>query len=175
MVVWCKLKVPSLRITVWHHSASLAMLNNYRRDTIFNPQLTAITNSYNKENVQCSNICYTRIWDIFVHTYVTYKYVIWPNLCYTQKYNIVVCLHFFYICKCIMSFSVLLFSEFGQMHIKKLRGSGSNSIVFKTWTSALPLLMINDIWQSLCLAHVNSNVYQNIQKVSRDRASFTVY
>ena len=36
MVVWCKLKVPSLKITVRHHSASLAMLNSYRRDRIFN-------------------------------------------------------------------------------------------------------------------------------------------
>ena len=51
MVVWCKLKVPALRITVRHHLASLAMLNSYRRDRIFNPQLTAIKNSYNKENV----------------------------------------------------------------------------------------------------------------------------
>ena len=30
---------------------NLAMLNSYRRDRIFNPQLTAIKNSYNKENV----------------------------------------------------------------------------------------------------------------------------
>ena len=30
---------------------SLAILNSYRRDRIFNPQLTAIKNSYNKENV----------------------------------------------------------------------------------------------------------------------------
>ena len=51
MAVWCKLKVQSLRITVWHHSASLAMLNSYRRDRNFNPQLTAIKNSYNKVNV----------------------------------------------------------------------------------------------------------------------------
>ena len=51
MVVWCKLKVPSLRITVRHHSASLAMLNNNCRDRIFNPQLTAIKNSYNKVDV----------------------------------------------------------------------------------------------------------------------------
>ena len=51
MVVWCKLKVPSLRITVRHHSASLAMLNSYRRNRIFNPQLTAIKNSYNEVNV----------------------------------------------------------------------------------------------------------------------------
>ena len=40
-------------------------------------------------------------------------------------------------------------------------------------------MMINDIWQSLCLAHMNSDVYatfyQNIHKVSRDRASFTVF
>ena len=51
MVVWCKLKVPSLRKSIRHHSASLAMLNNYGRDRIFNPQLTAIKNSYNKVNV----------------------------------------------------------------------------------------------------------------------------
>ena len=51
IVVWCKLKVPSLRITVWHHSASLAMLNSYRRDRIFNPQLTAIKNSYTSYKV----------------------------------------------------------------------------------------------------------------------------
>ena len=80
MVVWCKLKVPSLRITVRHHSASLAMLNSYRRDRIFNPQLTAIKNSYNKVNVEYEIF--------FVHTYVTYEKVTWPNLCYTQKYDI---------------------------------------------------------------------------------------
>ena len=76
-------KAPSIRITVWHHSASPAMLNSYRRERIFNPQLTAIKNSYNKVNVSCSNICYTRIrYEIsFVHTYVTYENVIWPNLC----------------------------------------------------------------------------------------------
>ena len=51
MVVWCKLKVPSLRITVQQDSASLAILNSYCRDRIFNRQLTAIKNSYNKENV----------------------------------------------------------------------------------------------------------------------------
>ena len=51
MVVWCKLKVPSLRITVWHHSASHAMLNSYHRDKIFNPQLTAIKTFYDKVNV----------------------------------------------------------------------------------------------------------------------------
>ena len=46
-----QLKVPSLRITVRHHSASLAMLNSYCRDRIVSPQLTAIKNSYNKVNV----------------------------------------------------------------------------------------------------------------------------
>ena len=34
-------------------SASIAMLNSYRRDRICNPQLNAIKNSYNKENVLC--------------------------------------------------------------------------------------------------------------------------
>ena len=33
------------------NSASLAMLKSYRRDRIFNPQLTAIKNSYNKVTV----------------------------------------------------------------------------------------------------------------------------
>ena len=45
MIVWCHLKVPSLRITVRRHSVSLAsltMLNSYRRDSSFNLQLTAI-------------------------------------------------------------------------------------------------------------------------------------
>ena len=59
MVVWCKLKVPSLRITVRHHSAILAMLNSYRRDRIFNPQLTvrhhsaslAMLNSYGRDRI----------------------------------------------------------------------------------------------------------------------------
>ena len=31
----------------------------------------------------------------FVHTYETYENVIWPNLSYTQKYDILVRLHFF--------------------------------------------------------------------------------
>ena len=51
MVVWCKLKVPSIRITVWYHSASPAMLKRYIRDRIFIPQLKAFKNSYNKVNV----------------------------------------------------------------------------------------------------------------------------
>ena len=83
MVVWCKLKVPSLRITVRHHSESLAMLNSYRRDRIFNAQFTAIKKSYNKVNVRTF---VTHEYEIFfVHTYVTYENVIWLDLCYTQK------------------------------------------------------------------------------------------
>ena len=137
MVVWCKLKVPSLRITVRHRSASLAMLNSYNRDRIFNLQLTTIKNSNNKENN--------------VRTFVTHEYEIFfcPYVCYIRKCNMAepmlhtkiwylsVSALFFNIWKCVMSFSVLLFSEFGQMHIKmfqKLRGS--DSLVFKIWTSA---------------------------------------
>ena len=88
MVVWCKFKVPSLRITVRHHSASLAMLNSYHRDRIFNPQLTAIKNSYNKENVYVRTFVTHEYEIFFVHTYVTYENVIGPNLRYTQKYDI---------------------------------------------------------------------------------------
>ena len=43
MVVRCELKIPSLGITVRHHSASLVMPNSYPRDGIFNLQLTTIT------------------------------------------------------------------------------------------------------------------------------------
>ena len=64
MVVWCTLKVPSLKLTVRHRSASLAMLNSYR---------TFVTHEYEI---------------VFVHTYVTDENVKWPNLCYTQKYDI---------------------------------------------------------------------------------------
>ena len=46
MVVRCELKIPSLRIIVRHHLASLAMQKSYPRDRIFNPQLTAIKDSY---------------------------------------------------------------------------------------------------------------------------------
>ena len=46
MVVWWELKIPSLRITVRHHSASLTMPNSYSRDRIFSPHLTAIKDSY---------------------------------------------------------------------------------------------------------------------------------
>ena len=46
MVVQCELKIPTLGITVRHHSASLVMPNSYPRDGIFNPHLTTIKDSY---------------------------------------------------------------------------------------------------------------------------------
>ena len=58
---------------------NLAMPNSYPRDRIFNPHLTAIKDSYYKdtyENVWCSNIYYTWIWDTFC-----------PYLCYIRKCN----------------------------------------------------------------------------------------
>ena len=78
----------SLRITVQHHSASLVMLNNYRRERIFNPQLTAITNSYKKENVMFKHLLYTNIRSFLSIFMLHIENVIWPNLCYTQKYDI---------------------------------------------------------------------------------------
>ena len=54
---------------------------------------------------------------------------------------------------------------------KSSRERESVSLVFNIWTS---LLMINDIWQSLCLAYLYAKFYQIFQNVSRDRASFTV-
>ena len=66
-----------------------------------------------------------------------------------------------------MSFSVLLVSEFGQMHIKmfqKLRGS--DSLVMKIWHSAKPRPMINVILQFVGLDLFNiklsAKFYQNI-------------
>ena len=47
MAVRCELKIPSLRITVWHHSASLVIPKSYPRDRLFNPHLTTIKDSYN--------------------------------------------------------------------------------------------------------------------------------
>ena len=92
MIVWCKFKVPSLRITVWHHSASLAMLNSYRRDRIFNPQLKAIKNTNTVWDIFCPYLCcirkcnvaepilHTKIWylsvsALFFFFFFTYKNV----------------------------------------------------------------------------------------------------
>ena len=47
MVVRFELKIPSLGITVRHHSANLVMPKSYPRDRIFNPNLTTIKDSYN--------------------------------------------------------------------------------------------------------------------------------
>ena len=47
MLVWFELKIPSLGITVQHHSASLVMPNRYPRDRIFKLNLTTIKDSYN--------------------------------------------------------------------------------------------------------------------------------
>ena len=46
MVVRFELKIPSLGITVRHHSTSLMMPNSYPRDGIFSPNLTTIKESY---------------------------------------------------------------------------------------------------------------------------------
>ena len=52
MVVQCELKILSLKITVWHHSAS------YPRDRTFNLHLTAIKDSYNLSKCQTYlNVC----------------------------------------------------------------------------------------------------------------------
>ena len=48
MVFWFELKIPSLRITVRHHSASLVIPNSYPCDGIFNPNLTTIKDPYMK-------------------------------------------------------------------------------------------------------------------------------
>ena len=46
MVVQCELRIPSLGMTVQHHTASLVMLNNYPRDRILSPHLKTIKDSY---------------------------------------------------------------------------------------------------------------------------------
>ena len=87
MVVWCKLKVPSLRITVRYHSASLAMLNSVVTEF-------SIRSSQPLKILTVKKMCNVRTFVaheyeiLFVHAYVTYENVIWPNLCYTQKYDI---------------------------------------------------------------------------------------
>ena len=132
MVVCCKLKVPSLRLLFGiTRQAS-------RCWTVTVVTEFSIRSSQPLKVLIIKFMCNARTfvtheYEMFLlHTYVTYENVIWPNLCNTQKYELL-----FYIWKCVMSFSVLLFSEFGQMHIEmfqKLRGS--DSLVFKIWTSA---------------------------------------
>ena len=88
MVVWCKFKVPSLRITVRHHSASLAMLNSYRRDRVFKRSSQSLKILIMKQMCNVQTFVTQEYEIFFVHTYVTYENVIWPNLCYTKKYDI---------------------------------------------------------------------------------------
>ena len=57
MVVQFKLKIPSHRITVRHHEASIMVLNSYPRDRIFSANLTTIKDSY---NLACKKIMYRR-------------------------------------------------------------------------------------------------------------------
>ena len=57
MVVRFKLKIPSLGITVRHHTASLLMSNSYPCDGIFNPNLTIIKDSY---ILHCINLVASR-------------------------------------------------------------------------------------------------------------------
>ena len=45
-----------------------------------------------------------------VRTFVTHENVIWPNLCYTQKYDIKVCLHLFFFFFLHMKMCNVLFS-----------------------------------------------------------------
>ena len=63
MVVRYELKIPSLEITVRHHSASLVMTDSYSRDGILNPHLTAIKDSY--------NAC-----QVFIREAITYNVII---------------------------------------------------------------------------------------------------
>ena len=76
-----QIESPSPRITVRHHSESLAMLNSYRCDRIFNPQLTAIKILIIKKMCKVRTFV-THEYEIFfffffffffVHTYVTYE------------------------------------------------------------------------------------------------------
>ena len=53
MVVRGDLKILSLGITVQHFSASLVMSHSYPRDGIFNPNYTAIKDSYTQIQFLC--------------------------------------------------------------------------------------------------------------------------
>ena len=63
---------------------SLAMLNSYSRDRVFNPQLTAIKKKMCNVQTFVTHECEI----LFVHTYFKYENVLWLNLCYTQEYDI---------------------------------------------------------------------------------------
>ena len=53
MAVMCELKIPSLEITVRHHSVSLVMPTSYPRDGIFSLHLTTIKDSYMRYQTPC--------------------------------------------------------------------------------------------------------------------------
>ena len=83
MVVWCEMKIPSLRIT---RPAS-------RCRTVILVTEFSIRTSQPLKILITKNMCNVRTfvkqnYDIFlVRTYVTYENILWPNLCYTQKYD----------------------------------------------------------------------------------------
>ena len=61
MAVGCKLKIPSLRINVRHHLASLVIPNSYPRDRIFNSHPRAIKDSYSMHHQSVKDSCNTII------------------------------------------------------------------------------------------------------------------
>ena len=138
ILVWCELKIPSLRITVRHHSASLAMPDSYPRDSISvcNPQPPKILIIQK----MCNGQTFVKLkYEIFfVRTYVTYKCIMAEPLLHTK--NMITCnCTFVHMKMCNVHFRISFFSEFGQLHIKmfqKVQERGSVSLVFKIWTSA---------------------------------------
>ena len=67
MVVRCELKIPSLGVTVRHHSASLVMLISYPCDGTFNLYITTIKVSYNltpatvSTNLTCCRLPFAKL------------------------------------------------------------------------------------------------------------------
>ena len=72
MVVRCELKIPSLGITVRHHSASLVLPNSYMypRDRIFNQHLTTIKDSYILVNVVSKQLVFNDTLGTIVHDFI---------------------------------------------------------------------------------------------------------
>ena len=60
MVVLGELKILSLRITVWHYSASFVMPNSKTCDAIFNPHLITIKGSYMSRAMRKCVLCHMR-------------------------------------------------------------------------------------------------------------------
>ena len=82
---------------------------------------------------------------------------------------------------CIVQFNFTFFRIWTAAYQNVRKGSRESVsfICFSDLDLGIASSVINDISQALFLAHVNINVYakcyQNIQKVPRDRASFTVF